>query len=71
MASLLSYLMGSVIVGIVGWVFHTNSKVNVIDQKHEDFKESLKELIDSKFEAVGDRLERIEKVLNGTMRHYD
>lgn len=68
MTALLNYLVGAALVAVVAWVFQMNTKVNVIEQKHEDFKESLEKLIDAKFEAVADRLERIERALNGSLR---
>jgi hypothetical protein len=67
MSATISYILGAGFIGIIGWIFHTNSKVNVIDQKHQD----LKELIELMNENVGGRLERIERALNGALRRRD
>lgn len=54
-------------LAVVGWAFNLSSRVSVQEQRHED----LLELISTRFDAVNDRLERIEDAMNGAFRHHD
>lgn len=63
MLDILLGFISTAILAIVGWIFHTNSKVNVTDQKYED----LKELIKALFTGLDKRLERMERSLNGSL----
>lgn len=53
------------VVAVIAWAFKTESKINVLAQQYID----MKELINARFDASDDRMERIEtrieKVLNG------
>lgn len=60
------------ILGVIGWALNLNSefkeldgRVNLLDQKHVD----LKELINSRFDSTDQRLARIERAMNGSLRH--
>lgn len=52
------------VIAIIGWAIRLESRVSVQDQKHL----ALKELIESRFDETSDRLDRIERVLNGALR---
>ena len=54
----------TLIVGIIVWAVRLEGRINTADQKHLD----LKELIEAKFEGLDNRLERIERALNGALR---
>lgn len=58
------FLAGQVVVGIV-WGVRLEGKVNLQEQRTTD----LKELINSRFDNTDDRLKRIERSLNGALRH--
>ena len=47
--------------GVIVWALRLEGRINTADQKYLD----LKELINTKFDSVSDRLERIERSLNG------
>jgi len=57
-------------VGTIIWGLRLEGEVRtakaLTDQRHED----LKELINAKFDFAGQRLERIEKALNGKLREH-
>lgn len=59
------YYLGTTLVGTIVWAIRLEAKVNTQErlqtQKHQD----LKELINVRFDAIGNRLDRIEKALNG------
>ena len=57
--SLITFL--TLMVGSLAWLFRLESRVAVVDQKHQD----LKDLINERFDSTNYRLERIEKALNG------
>lgn len=57
---MLEYLigfLGTALLGVIGWAFQLSSRVSVLEQQHVD----LKELINTRFDSVDIRLERIEK----------
>ena len=56
----------SAIGGIGVWALRLESRITANDVRHVD----LKELIEVRFDAVDQRLERIEKALNGAI-HKD
>lgn len=53
----------TVVVGAIAWAVRLESKIQLSDQKHTD----LKELIESKLDSIADRLERIERAMNGAL----
>jgi hypothetical protein len=67
------------IIAIIGWAFRLEGRVNTqealfvaqeksLAQKHDDLKEFIQELMNSKFEDVYQRLTRIERNGNGHFR---
>lgn len=58
------FLAGQVIVGIV-WGVRLEGKVNLQEQRTTD----LKELINTRFDGTDERLKRIERAMNGKLRH--
>jgi hypothetical protein len=58
------FIIGQVIGGIV-WGVRLEGKVNLQDQRTTD----LKELINTRFDSTDERLKRIERSLNGHLRH--
>ena len=61
-------ILSTALLAVFGWAFHINTKVNVLDQQHKDFKGYLAELLDAKFDLVHQRLDRIDRSLNGKLR---
>ena len=65
LTSILIFLTTS-IFGAVVWTVRLEGRMNTADQKHAD----LKGLIEKLFDIQADRLERIERALNGAL-HKD
>lgn len=59
-------IIGSACLVIIGWAFKINSQVAVLEQRDED----IKELLESRFDDVDSRLERIERAMNGALRGH-
>ena len=57
--------IGAMFVGIIGWAFRLEGRVNTQAQQHCDLKEFIEKLMNAKFEAMDQRLERIERNGNG------
>lgn len=60
-----SVTLGLQLIGIVVWGVRLEGKVNNQDQRYGD----LKELINTQFDNVNGRLDRIERAMNGAIRH--
>jgi hypothetical protein len=67
-------LVSTLSIGVFGWAFTINSKVNVQGKEIEANEKlgvvrqaDLKELINEKFDGVNDRLARIERAMNGKL----
>jgi hypothetical protein len=58
------FIVGQAIAGII-WGVRLEGKVNLGDQRVTD----LKELINQRFDSTDERLKRIERSLNGHLRH--
>jgi len=52
-------------VGVVVWGIRQEGRIHLQEQRVTD----LKELINTRFDMTEQRLERIEKCLNGMLRH--
>lgn len=65
-AALFSGLV-TISIAVLGWAFHTTSSISVLNQKDAD----ITTLINSKFDEVNRRLERMEKAMNGMLKHVD
>lgn len=61
----------ALLVGGLAWLFRLEGKANIARELAESKHDSLKELINEKFEANDKRLARIERALNGYLRHYE
>jgi len=64
MGAIVAFL-GAIVLGIVPWSFNIKSRVDLQGQQILD----LKELINVQFDSISQRLERIEKALNGALKH--
>ena len=49
---------------IIAWALRLEGRVNTADQRHLD----LKELINTRFDSVDDRLDRVERSINGHLK---
>lgn len=58
-------LLSATGLGVIGWAIHLGSRVAVLEANEQ----SLKELIETRFDDVERRLERIELSLNGHLKH--
>jgi len=54
-------VLGMAFLGVFGWTVQLGNRVSVIETQQA----SLKELIETKFEEVNRRLDRIERGMNG------
>lgn len=57
-------ILGTACLAIIGWAFNINSKVSVLEQRDNDLKDAMTQLIESRFDSTDSRLDRIERVLN-------
>lgn len=78
---MLDIIVGAIIAilsGIVGWIFQralalgakvaiNETKLVVIETRHDD----LITLFQSQFTGMNLRLDRIERAMNGFLKHYD
>lgn len=69
-------VISTALMGVVGWAFkrqaNTNNKVVELDKRLALLEQSiddLKELINARFDSGDQRLERIERSMNGFLRH--
>lgn len=58
--------MGAAFLAVFGWAFSLQNRLIVVETEYE----GLKELINSKFAGVEQRLERIEQAMNGSLRGH-
>lgn len=77
MSDVLTAVLGTAVAALGAWVFNTNSKVDVTDQRVSDLKEkiegqdeTLQQLMEVQFEAMNARLGRIETALNGALKGH-
>lgn len=66
---------GTVLLAVASWLYTIGSRVTTLEANHIAVKDivgekaaSLEKLINAKFEAQGDRLERIERSMNGHLQ---
>jgi len=57
-------ILGTTFLAVIGWTIQLGTRVSVTESKYED----LLVLIDSKFEDLDKRLERIERAMNGYLK---
>lgn len=57
-------LLGAGLLGVVGWAFQLSNRVSVIEANYD----SLERLLEAKLSPIHQRLERIERSLNGHLR---
>lgn len=53
-------VIGTGLLGVIGWAFHLNSRVAVLEAE----KISFRELLEAKLENITIRLDRIERKLD-------
>lgn len=61
--TLIAILSSGVFLGIFGWAVQLGSRVTRLETQQPD----LKELINTQFEDVSRRLDRIERAMNGSL----
>lgn len=59
-------LIGTACLAVFGWAFTLHARVAVLEKGEGD----LKELIESKFDDMGNRLARIESAMNGAFSKH-
>jgi hypothetical protein len=60
-------LLGTALLGTLGWAVQLSSEVKIVKTEQE----GLKELIEAKFDEVNRRLDRIERAMNGALANHD
>ena len=63
--------LGISIVGAIAWAIRLEGRVNTVEKVTELKHTDLKELINTKFDSISSRLERIERALNGALLKHD
>ena len=53
-------IFGAAFIGAIGWAVQISSRVSTIETKHPD----LVELLETRFDDIDRRLERIERIIN-------
>jgi len=53
------------LIGGIFWGGRLEGRVNGVEQRHEDLKDYLQDILDAKFAGMVSRLERIERSVNG------
>jgi hypothetical protein len=69
--TILLFLGSGAFVGIIGWAVQLNSRVSVIESQWKDLETFLDRIMDSKFEDIARRLDRIERSMNGHLKDKD
>jgi hypothetical protein len=67
MWEIIAGLMGTAIFGALGWAVNLSSRVTVIETQQMD----LRTLIESRFEEVNRRLEKIENAIERSIKSHD
>ena len=57
-------ILGTAFLLVVGWTIQLGNRVSITETKQKD----LETLINTRFDAVDDRLDRIERSLNGYLK---
>jgi hypothetical protein len=60
----------SLAVATIVWSIRLEGRVNTTERLSDQRFSDLEKLLNAKFDAVGDRLERIERTLNGTLTKH-
>ncbi len=55
----------------LGWAFTLGNKVAALEKSEADFRDFMDQLLDAKFEPINQRLSRIERSMNGYLKHGD
>lgn len=71
MEALFIVLGSGAFVGIISWALQLGTRISVVESRWEDLEEFLNRLLDSKFDDVSRRLERIERSMNGHFKDLD
>lgn len=68
-------ILGTAVLAIIGWAVNMTSRVNVLEKGKVDLillintkLDSIDEKMDIKFDATGQRLDRIERSMNGHLQ---
>lgn len=67
-------VLGAALLAVIGWAFNLQSRVSIYSQRHDDLLrlidtkfDAMSEMVDTKFDSSNQRLERIERALNGAL----
>jgi hypothetical protein len=76
LATTIISVTGSAFFACLGWIFQRSTtlatRVSVLETKQEDLPTLISSKFDGvgyKFDAISARLDRIEKAMNGSLRH--
>lgn len=58
-------LLGGAVLGVFAWAFHLGNRVSVLETQ----RDSIRELIETRFDEVERRLVRIERAMNGHLKN--
>ena len=66
----LTGMLGAAMLAVAGWVFQLGTRVPVLEPREPIERESLDKLLDQRFGSIDQRLERIERVMNGLLKDH-
>lgn len=67
LSTILGILGSGAFVAAFGWVLQLGNRITILETQQPD----LKELINSQFDDVSQRLDRIERAMNGALKGHD
>ena len=63
--------LATAMMGLVAWIITLGTRVSVVENTVQSDKDHIEELLEVRFDAVDDRLSRIEGALNGYLHQYN
>ena len=61
-------ILGIATAGSLTWAYNLGTKVATLEKSENDFRDFMDQLLDAKFEPIYQRLDRIERSMNGNLK---
>jgi hypothetical protein len=65
--TIIAILASAPVIGVVAWAIQLGNRVTKVETQFED----ISDLLDAKFEPIYQRLDRIERAMNGNLKGHD